>query len=480
MDSSTAISGMGVVLAEAARAQLGDKRRTKRLVRVLEAVAAGPDRTIPDLCAKESETEALYRLLGNRDFSFTDILAPHFDGTAERCAAYTEVLAVQDSSVFSYSGESQRRGLGPTGHGGQGFKGHFALAVSNDGVRRPLGLLDVTLHVRPREDACAAGEEDREEEEPEAEFARWRETAGAARARVAGRARVIHLMDREADDYELLYDLISSGDGFVIRVKHNRRVVAEKVEGGYPYTRLEGRVLAATVLAEREVPVSGRGAGKRGRKTTMASRDRRSASLSVSATRVKVLRPRGVSTDLPGHLEVNVVRVWEPNPPEGEEPVEWRLYTSEPVDTEAPALRVVDLYRARWVIEEYFKVLKTGCAMEDRQLESFETLSKMLALLAQIAWQLLLLRTLARDEPNVPAPVVFTRERIAIVRAEAARPLPENPTVRDIYWALAGMGGHLAHNGEPGWLVLWRGFEKLIWMEYGWRLATRTGKCDQS
>ena len=113
-------------------------------------------------------------------------------------------------------------------------------------------------------------------------------------------------------------------------------------------------------------------------------------------------------------LAVHVVAVSERETPPGEEPIEWRLITTEPVDTVDQVLRIVEWYRTRWVIEEFFKALKTGCAYEKRQLESLATLVIALALLAPIAWQLLLLRHLARRTPAGP------RDGRAVV-ASAAR-----------------------------------------------------------
>jgi IS4 transposase len=100
--------------------------------------------------------------------------------------------------------------------------------------------------------------------------------------------------------------------------------------------------------------------------------------------------------------------VWEVNAPVGTEPVEWRLMTTEPIDTDEQVLRIVDWYRTRWMIEEYFKALKTGCAFEQGQLASFHTLCVALALLAPMAWRLLLLRYLARELPTTAATVVLT------------------------------------------------------------------------
>ena len=148
------------------------------------------------------------------------------------------------------------------------------------------------------------------------------------------------------------------------------------------------------------------------------------------------------------------------------------MYTNEPIDTPEQILQVVDWYRARWTIEEYFKVLKTGCAMEKRQLADSYALSNALALLAPIAWRLLLLRNEARDQPKSPATQVFESDEIEVLRAAVVkrRRLPENPTVLDAMLSIASLGGHLKHNGPPGWQTLAGSYEKLCGLVDGWRL----------
>jgi len=142
--------------------------------------------------------------------------------------------------------------------------------------------------------------------------------------------------------------------------------------------------------------------------------------------------------------------------------------------TPAEICQVVDWYRSRWVIEEYFKALKTGCAYEKRQLETFHALRNALALFAPMAWQLLLLRTEARHRPESPAAVVLSDEQITVLGAVVKKPLPPNPTARHVMLAVAALGGHLPRNGDPGWLILARGLEKLETLTLGWRLRGRS------
>jgi hypothetical protein len=158
------------------------------------------------------------------------------------------------------------------------------------------------------------------------------------------------------------------------------------------------------------------------------------------------------------------------------------LITNEPTETVAQIFAVVDSYRARWVIEEYFKALKTGCAFEKNQLESRRTILNYLAVLAPVAWQLLLLRSLARDAPSSPADAALSKVQIEVLKAVAKKPLSPEPTVEEAFLAVAALGGHLKRNGPPGWQTLGKGFHDLLLFEAGWRAHASQSPpgCDQS
>ena len=167
-----------------------------------------------------------------------------------------------------------------------------------------------------------------------------------------------------------------------------------------------------------------------------------------------------------GQIETNVVEVLELNAPEGEEPVHWTLLTNEPVTDEQSLLRVVDIYRSRWLIEEYFKAIKTGCAYEERQLDSAASLLVALALTLVVAWQLLVLRHLSRhpEAQKRPASTIMAPVMLALLKAATRKSIkwPEEPTIFDAMCGVARLGGHIKSNGLPGWQVLGRGFEKLL------------------
>jgi hypothetical protein len=223
-------------------------------------------------------------------------------------------------------------------------------------------------------------------------------------------------------------------------------------------------------------------------KETHPARSARIASLAIGATTVELRRPdvhprdkdKKRPDDLPVSLKANVIRVWEPAPPPNEPAVEWHLITTEPISTPAELERIVDHYRSRWTIEEYFKALKTGCSMEKRQLLDYEGLCNALAAFIPIACQMLALRSAARDAPDETQSLALGHDEVEVLRIKKPKMLSTAPTSRELLLAVASLGGHIKWNGEPGWLTIMRGMEKLLVLTEGWRLAKLQQSRDQS
>ncbi len=446
-------------------AEFGDQRLSRRLVRLAELLARAPDLSFPKATSSDAALEATYRFLNNVKVTPEAILAPHMRATAERCAQVGPVLVAHDSSEFTFSGP--RADLGRLRSDTTwGFLGHFALAVAGRS-RAPLGVLGFrALTRRVGERRPQHGERCPLEER---ESRRWLELVEQTEEAVAGRAELVHVMDREADGYEILAGLVGKGRRFVIRSQFDR-VVAGEQEG----ERIGDVLQRVSAVLEREVQLSKRvrRKGDPPRKSKVhPPRKERTAKLAVSAATITLCRPTQVNRSLPEELRLNVVLVREVEAPTETEVVEWRLLTTEAIDAPEDVAAVVDAYRARWLIEEYFKALKTGCAYERRQLESKKALLNALALHAPIAWQLLALRQLSRWTQDVPAETVLSPLKLKILRAhEKSRDLPCR-TVREAMLAIARHGGHIKNNGEPGWMVLGRGYEDLLLLEQGATIA---------
>lgn len=453
-------------------AKLGDPRRARRLLWLADQVGQAPGQSFPKIASDPSELEAMYRFFGSEHVEWEAVLAPHVQATIARCETESVVLVVHDTTEFSFRTEDARQGMGYLSGGARGFEGHFALAVSADGTGVPLGVLGVLPHVRaqrsrkPDEPRVKRAKRPRNELEAD----RWRKLAVSTEQLVAATTKKVHVMDSAADSYPLFCELIDENIHFVIR-GHYDRVLDGKV-------RLSERLDAIESRMFREVPISARkGHAAKHRIRSAITRNARQATLRIKAITLELPRPLHDRQGKPS-ISVNVVQVREESAPDGMVPVEWTLLTTEPVDTPEAAERVVDMYRARWRIEEFFKALKTGCAYESRQLMSVHALLNALAVLTPIAWRLLVLRHLSHTANDVPATDILTAEEVTILRAMSKRVrLSPSPSVQEALRAIAGLGGHLKQNGPPGWQTIWAGFATFSVAIQAWR-AARTS--DQS
>lgn len=445
--------------------QLGDERRAKRARLIAERLAENPESSLPAAMGDRAAIEGLYRHLADDDVTLEALLAPHVERTVRRIAALETVYAVADTTEFVFSGESEREGLGTVNGKDQGFLAHLTLAVAPD--RTPLGVLGVEVWNRP----AVKGKRDlwSRRNDSGRESLRWSRGMKQANERQgASASNLVHVADREGDIYELLAELVREKERFIIRAAQDRLLVPMgKNDEAYLFDAAQSTrtsfVLDVPLSARKRSPTPER------RKVHPARRER-TARLSFAARAVVLKRPAQRSAKLPPTVTVNIVHVFELGPPVGEPAVEWLLLTSEPVGTDDEIQRVVAGYRARWVIEEYFKAVKTGCAFESRQLESAHTLEALLAYTLIVAYALLLLRSLSRSGRDESAEVLLSTVQLKLLRAKVSRLSPK-PTVRQALLAIAGMGGHLKNNGDPGWRTLSKGWAKLLALEEGYRLA---------
>lgn len=466
---------------ELGRAEFGDKRLTRRLGTIAKALSSKPDLSFPMAMRSESAVEGFYRFVRNDKVTREAILKPHIDATIARCAPLPGVLVVHDTTQFHYG--SERRGLGRTNNRQPGFFGHFALALDPRAANRPLGLLGMTVFTRTKKKysrSTRAAYQRKLRHDPTNESLRWGDLVEAVEGdlqHVNGKA--IHVMDRESDGYVLIARMHAVGARFVIRATAKRRLFSASPAEPMAEERDAWRDFPDVL--EREVPLSARHrtspyycAGRH------PVRQARVAKLRFAAKTIRIKRSCQVAAKWPPWLELNAVRVYEVDAPRGEEPVEWLLFTTEPIEAAAQVSRVVDTYRARWTIEEYFKALKTGCAIEQRQLESYTTLTNALAVLAPIAWKILLLRSVDRDPSNILVADVVSDTQIEVLREFSPRPLGPCVTTAAVMQAVAALGGHLSSNGRPGWQVLWRGYQELLTLERAWSAAQHRLRSDQS
>lgn len=455
---------IAALASEVAGPSFEDKRLRARLKHVVEQLAKDPSKSLPKVF-DSAGLEGAYRLFSNPRVTPEGILASHISATRSRSKTQGDYLVVHDSTTFSYRYDGERNGLGriqpSNANSSQVFFAHVSLALSADGTHRPLGIAALKTWTRGSKPTGV-------------ERKRWEEQVRVSSDHLDGLKHAIHLADREADSYEMFQSLLKDGHRFVVRCQYNRKI---KTSAGI--INLEDHLASLSSTVKREVPLSRR----KPRRTEInrkiyPARDMRVATLSVAAATVELVKPKE-SRARAKTQTINVVRVWEENPPEGAEPIEWLLFTSEPIETPEQQLAVVDYYRARWTIEEYFKAIKTGCDFEKRQLQDFEALSNLLAIFAPIAYRLLLLRSEVARAPDEPATTVLSTDELDVLRARGRTKLPAEPTVRDAYLAIAALGGHIKYSGPPGWLTLARGFETLELLVEGWVAAKLQLRRDQ-
>lgn len=457
------------------RVRTVDRRHAQRVALVARRAVVAPRVSFPRMMEDDAELEGAYRLFSNPRVSPRAIFEAHFTATAERVrASDAPVIVVHDTTACSFGGEASRQGIGTLHNDGQGLAVHAALALGSDGM--PLGLLAVNTHTRFTKVNSSATAWKRPPAEKES--ARWAATVEDAMRCVGADHEVVHVMDREGDNYLLLDHLLEHRRSFVIRICQDRRLQDED------HDRLFEAIETIEATMEREVSLSRRSDRNRrlSVKATHPARDARVATLAIGARTVTVRAGSGHAKYAAQRTRtLNVVRVWEPAPVGGQPAVEWMLVTDLPIVTPAQLERIVDIYRLRWTIEEFFKALKTGCAFEQRQLESRHALENALAILVPIACQMLLLRTLARRRPLAPAGEVLASVQLDVLRAISKRfALPRSPSVRDVLLAIAGLGGFLKRNGEPGWQTIGQGYERLLEAESVWRAAKGLASSDQS
>lgn len=437
-----------------------DLRLIDRVARLATQLDRDPQLSLPEAFRDPSQLEATYRFFSNPRVDLPTIIGGHLENTIRRAAAARRCLALHDTTSFSFEGE--REGLGVVDRAQQGFYAHVCLCVAADGTREPLGLLALDTWIRAAKKGKRSTEKRRKEAHLESE--RWLSQSLAVEAVVSGATQLIHVEDREGDIFESLAMRVAEGMHFIVRAASTRVVLTtgDETENVLENARRLPRV------GKREVRLSARKPALAHRpKAQHKARKERMAALELRAGPIRLRCPgRGGSV---AELGLNAVHVGELNPPEGEEAVEWLLFTTEPISTPEEVADVVDNYRARWLIEEYFKALKTGCKYEERQLESVDGLFNALGVFAILAWRLLLLRFIQRTATNEPATSVATTEEIAVLMAQ--KRLKKNATAAEFLLALARFGGHLSQNGPPGLLILWRALRALQALADGWRLA---------
>ena len=410
---------------EFAQAQLGDKRLSKRLIKVAADVAARPGLS----CAQTVEgnwadTMGYYRFVEHPDedaINMETILQPHRECTIERMQACKIVLCIQDTTDLNYSKNRSCKELGvigknQTGTESRGLRLHSTLATDANGL--PLGILRADCYA-PELKPERKGMDGRFIPLEEKETYRWAEGQRDIDlvASLLPDTRVVSIADREGDFYEHFYahSQNTSGVELLVRAQHNRSVGED--------TKMFDAVQQTPVRATVKITIPARSARvKEGAREERAPRSQRDTEVEIRYMPVTLSPPKhGLSCKKPP-VDAWIIHIHEPNLPNGaQDRVDWFLLTTTPIRSEQDAIQCGQWYCHRWRIEDFHRVLKSGCRVEDSRLRSAVRLKREIAIEMVIACRIMVMSLLGREVPELPAEIMFTEVEIETLRCVAKK-----------------------------------------------------------
>ncbi len=435
-------------VSEFADAELGDLRRTQRLVELAHALAQRPGAALPEACGNGAMLKAAYRFFTNDAIVPDDMLQSHIEATYSRLNAAPLVLAVQDTTEANWTNLRVTEGLGPLGNSAcHGLLVHTTFAITPERV--PLGLLAQQVWARDPDDI---GKRARRKQLPisQKESQKWLNSLDAVfTARDSCPiTHIISVGDREADVYDVLAAPRPVGVDLLRRASWNRCV-------NTPQRYVWDTVAVQPVAAQLVLHVPRRGA-----------QPARQATLALRFCPLTLFPPKHRKAErLPG-VDLWVVQVCEVDPPAEAEPIEWLLLTTVAVEGVDDAIERVQWYSCRWGIEVWHRILKSGCRLEARQFQKAERLHRALALYSVLAWRIFYATMLARAVPDVPCSVLLDPDEWQALYCAIHRvptPPEEPPTLGQAVNWMAQLGGFVGRRrrDRPGAEVMWRGFQHL-------------------
>jgi len=441
---------------ELGKAGLGDARLDARVVRVLNDFISAPEGSIPRSSGGWPGAKATYRLFDNPKMDPQVIVERHRLNVLERSRAEPIVLAIGDTTMLDHTSHINTNGLGPLAdldHHGLLF--HPTLTVTPQRV--PLGLIDFDTWVRTEKDFGKSNEKGASKRPiEEKESFKWLRSLVAAerfqRDLEDEETKVISVFDREGDVFEVLSEAAGpdTRSGLLVRVAWDRRVEVDHPQK-HVWSFMEAQPLAGSLTVT--VP---RKAGSKERQATLA----------IRFAEVTIRPPRSRPVPDPTPVRIFCVYAHEENPPKNTEAVSWMLFTTEAVRSFDDACTVIQWYTCRWMVEIFFRILKSGCKAEERQLETLERLQRCLVLDSIVAWRVLYLTTIGRELPDLPCSVIFEEHEWkgvwAFLEREGNVP-DEPPSLQEVVRMIGRLGGHLGRkqDKEPGPMTIWRGLQRL-------------------
>lgn len=456
-------------------ARLGDRRLGERLVKSARVMAEKPGVSFSGVeKGNWAAVKGYYRLIDHPEDSevtMEAILAPHQERTVQRMLAQKTVLCIQDGSDLNFSGLDDCEGLGmigtnQTGARSEGLHLHSMLAVTPEGL--PLGVLDAQCYApeaRPKDDPRPASAIPIEEKKSFNWILGLRKCVDLA-PRLPD-TRLVCVMDREADFFELFDEQRRKRRvDLLVRAKHDRRLADDQ--------KFFEVIRQSPAQGRLEIPVPRQSARpKKSGQKAREQRPQRLAEVDLHYQQIELKPPANLLEKKP--IALWVVHVREDNPPDEAKPLEWFLLTTGEITSPEAAAEILRWYALRWRIEDWHRVLKSGCRIEGLAHQTSERLKRAIAINLVIAWRIMLMTLLGRQSPELPAEVLFSDVEIRLLQAFALQRKLPGPTTLGIATRLvARLGGYIARNNDPppGHQVMWQGFSTLQTMCQGYVLGS--------
>lgn len=474
----------GGIARELSTLDLGDRRLDRRARAVVSRLFESPQQSPKAAMRGAAEMTGAYRLFDHPRCTDEALLGAHRERVLERVREQARVVVIQDTTELDYTGRRTLAGSGPLSiEERRGFFLHTQWVVS-DG-RLPLGAWEASIYSREAPSLEPKDPQRRkhlplERKESFRWLAGYRSACDLA-ARAPG-VQVISCADRESDLYDCFVEWQQRRQearvaaDWVIRCSKDRRVLEEgpqETPGDGAQAHLIAQVARHPVLGGVRFRLASKVQSKKGRggSRKKVHRQGRTVRQEIRAGEIRLRPPYRPGTTLP-EVTLRVVMATEIDPPPGQDPVNWVLLTSLPVGDLSQALEVLQIYLTRWEIEEFHRVLKTGCRVERLQLQDAQRLRPALALYLIVAWRILYLTKLGRACPSLPCDALFEpsewQSLWVVVRRQ---PLPPQvPSLQEVILMIAQLGGYAGRKGDgpPGAQAMWEGMQAVRHFAMAW------------
>lgn len=438
---------------------LGDKRVNRRGNTMINQMSKNNQKSLPQIFSNEKDLKGAYRFLDNNLVTPDKILEPHKIATIARCKHQKTVLAIQDSSDLDFDYLESLDGFEPLHVNiDKGFRIHPVLATTEQGT--PLGVLATFNYTRKEEKSTKHRNSLPIEEK---ESFRWLQgyIEACKLVQQMPEVQVISVADREADIYECLGAATDIKEpikaDILIRAQHNRSI--NETDGNID--KIEKKLIRCNKVYNAEIHLN------------KYRKNARKVNVAIRACTVSLKAPSTCKKKSLSPITINVVLVSEIDPKKGTEPLHWLLLTTLPIDTEEEIRRIVSLYSRRWSIEIFFKVLKSGCSIDEIRFQEPNRIENYIAIAMIVGWKVMLATYLPREFPDAPASVLFTEVewRLAFKRTFENKPIPKSATLKEAVKYIAMLGGYQRRKDPPGIQTIWIGMNRLMDLAYGYDLV---------